>query len=104
MIAFTDTTFAAQVLQNDQPTLVDFWATWCGPCKVVEPILEELAKKYAGRLTIGKVEIDANPHTVEDHHIKQIPTLILFKGGKEVKRMIGALPAVEIEAMIAKHL
>ncbi|MEM7362368.1 MAG: thioredoxin [Bacteroidota bacterium] len=104
MIAFTDATFPSQVLESSQPTLVDFWASWCGPCKILEPILDELSQKYTEHLTIGKVEIDANPQTVENNFIKQIPTLILFKDGKEVERMIGARPAMEIENMILKHL
>lgn len=88
-IAVTDDSFAKDVLANEQPVLVDFWATWCGPCKMVAPVLEEIATEKAGALTIAKIDIDANPDTARNFQVISIPTMILFKGGEPVKRIVG---------------
>jgi thioredoxin 1 len=89
-IAVTDASFAQDVLANERPVLVDFWATWCGPCKMVAPVLEEIATEKAGALTIAKIDIDANPDTARNFQVISIPTMILFKGGEPVKRIVGA--------------
>lgn len=89
-VTVTDESFAQDVLASDLPVLVDFWATWCGPCRMVAPVLEELAVEKAGELTVAKLDVDANPATARDFQVVSIPTLILFKGGEPVKRIVGA--------------
>ena len=89
-IAVTDDSFAQDVLASTSPVLVDFWATWCGPCKMVAPVLDEIASEKAGELTIAKLDVDANPGTARDFQVISIPTMILFKGGQPVKRIVGA--------------
>jgi thioredoxin 1 len=85
----TDDTFESEVLQAVEPTLVDFWADWCGPCKMIGPIVEEVAQEYAEKLRVFKMDVDANPNTPQGLGIRGIPTLILFKDGAEVERIIG---------------
>lgn len=89
-IAVTDDSFADTVLMSDTPVLVDFWATWCGPCRMVAPVLDEIAAEKAGSLLVAKLDVDANPATARDYQVVSIPTLILFKGGQPVKRIVGA--------------
>ena len=89
-IAVTDDSFAQDVLAASQPVLVDFWATWCAPCRMVAPVLEEIATEKASELTVAKIDIDANPATARDFQVVSIPTMILFKGGEPVKRIVGA--------------
>jgi thioredoxin len=86
----TDDSFSEDVLSSSTPVLVDFWATWCGPCKMVAPVLEEIAGEKAGSLMIAKLDVDANPTTARDFQVVSIPTMILFKGGEPVKRIVGA--------------
>ena len=86
----SDNTFAEEVLASSTPVLVDFWAAWCGPCRMVAPVLDEIAKEKAGSLTVAKVDVDANPATARDFQVVSIPTLILFKNGQAVKRIVGA--------------
>src|SRR5690625_378391 len=88
--AVTDATFAEAVLGAPTPVLVDFWATWCGPCKMVSPVLEEIAAEKAGELTVAKLDVDANPETARTYQVVSIPTLILFADGEPVKRIVGA--------------
>ncbi|MDX1882670.1 thioredoxin [Mycolicibacterium sp. 120270] len=86
----TDDSFSEDVLNSSTPVLVDFWATWCGPCKMVAPVLEEIAGEKAGSLVVAKLDIDANPGTARDFQVQSIPTMILFKDGAAVKRIVGA--------------
>ena len=86
----TDDSFSQDVLTSSTPVLVDFWATWCGPCKMVAPVLEEIAGEKAGSLTVAKLDVDANPTTARDFQVVSIPTMILFKDGEPVKRIVGA--------------
>src|SRR5262245_59240668 len=87
----TDTTFETEVLKSPTPVLVDYWAQWCGPCKIIAPLLEETAQSYAGRLTVAKVNIDENPRAPSLYNVRGIPTLMLFKGGQRVATHVGAL-------------
>lgn len=88
----TDSTFEQEVLQSAQPVLVDFWAVWCGPCRAVAPIVEELAGEYAGKLKVMKLDVDDNPRTATAYGVQSIPTLLIFKDGKPAERIVGALP------------
>jgi thioredoxin 1 len=88
--AVTDDSFSDDVLSSSTPVLVDFWATWCGPCKMVAPVLEEIATEKAGELRVVKLDVDANPNTARDFQVVSIPTMILFKNGQAVKRIVGA--------------
>ncbi|MBV2152829.1 thioredoxin [Kitasatospora sp. SUK 42] len=88
----TDATFKADVLDSEKPVLVDFWATWCGPCRQVAPILEEIAAEHGDKLTIAKLDVDANQQTAAEYNVISIPTLILYKGGQPVKSITGARP------------
>lgn len=92
----SDASFVEEVLQSEKPVLVDFWATWCGPCKMVAPVLEEIAGEHADKLTIAKLDIDANPNTARDYQIMSVPTMMLFQGGKPVKTIVGAKPKAAI--------
>ncbi|MCW2881815.1 MAG: thioredoxin [Sphaerisporangium sp.] len=96
----TDATFEAEVLKSDKPVIVDFWAEWCGPCRQVAPILQEIATEHADKLTIVKINIDENPETPRDYGVLQIPTLNVYKGGEVVKQIIGAKP----KAMLLREL
>jgi thioredoxin 1 len=103
-IAVTDGTFAQDVLGASQPVLVDFWATWCGPCRLVAKVLEQIAVEKASELTVAKIDIDANPGTARDFKVQSIPTLILFKGGEPVKRIVGAKSKAALLRELNDHL
>lgn len=99
----TDDSFAQDVLTSSTPVLVDFWATWCGPCKMIAPVLEEIASEKAGELKVVKLDVDANPGTARDFQVVSIPTLILFKDGQPVKRIVGAKGKAALLREIADH-
>jgi thioredoxin 1 len=96
----TDASFQADVLSANQPVLVDYWAAWCGPCKMIAPILEEIATEYAGRLTVAKVDVDANQLTPAKYGIRGIPTLMLFKNGEAAATKVGALSKTQLTAFL----
>ena len=99
-----DGDFSKEVLQSDKPVLVDFWATWCAPCRAIAPAVEELATQYKGRLKVAKVNIDDNQDTPQQYGIRSIPTLLVFKGGKVVGQIVGAVPKSRLEAAITKAI
>ena len=102
--AVTDDSFATDVLQAKEPVLVDFWAEWCGPCKMIAPSLEEIGRDFAGRLTVAKVNIDDNPVTPNNYAVRGIPTLILFKDGKPAAQQVGALPKSQLRQWVEKSI
>ncbi len=100
----TDSTFDTMVLKSDVPALVDFWASWCAPCRAIAPIVDEMANEYSGRLRVTKMNVDDNPATPGRYGVRGIPTLILFKGGKVVDQLVGAVPKSQIKELIEKAL
>jgi len=104
LIHVNDRDFSSEVLQSDIPVLVDFWATWCGPCQAISPIVEELAKEFLGRIKVAKLNVDENPITPSQYGIRGIPTLILFKDGKIFDQIIGSVPKSRLKAMLEKAL
>lgn len=100
----TDSSFESDVLKSPHPVLVDYWAEWCGPCKMIAPILEEVSKDYAGRLTVAKMNVDENQQIPAKMGIRGIPTLMIFKGGELVATKVGALPKAQLTAFIDSHL
>ena len=104
IVQITDATFQTEVLKADLPVLVDYWAEWCAPCKMIAPILEALSSEYAGRLKIGKLNIDDNPTTAASFNVRGIPTLMLFKNGEAVETKVGALSKSQLTAFIDSHL
>ncbi|MBT4099788.1 MAG: thioredoxin [Gemmatimonadetes bacterium] len=103
-ITLTDDNFDAEVVKSDQPVLVDFWASWCGPCRMVAPIVEELVSEYDGRAKVAKLDVDAAQKTAGEYGIRSIPTLLIFKDGKVADQVIGAVPKTQITEKLDKVL
>jgi thioredoxin 1 len=103
-VAVTDADWDARVLGGDTPVLVDFWAPWCAPCRKVEPIVRDLAARYAGRLRVARLNVDDEPRAAGRYDVLSLPTLILFRGGEPVERMAGAVKAARIERAVVAHL
>jgi thioredoxin 1 len=104
VLAFTDANFDREVLQSNIPVLVDFWATWCAPCKAIAPLIDTVADEYAGKVKVGKVNVDENQATPGKYGVRGIPTIILFKDGAVLDQVVGAVPKSQIDALIAKAL
>jgi thioredoxin 1 len=100
----TDQNFEKEILQSQKPAVVDFWAEWCGPCRAIAPILKDLATRYEGKLTVAKVDVDANPGTAGRYGVRSIPTVLAFKGGQVVGQLVGARPRADFEAFVDKLL
>lgn len=103
-VEITDANFSKEVLESGVPVLIDFWAVWCGPCRTIAPVVEELAKEYEGKLKVGKVDVDNNPQTAMTYGIRSIPTLMVFKGGKVVEQIIGAMPKKSLLDKLTPHM
>lgn len=103
-LELTDANFEEVVLKSDKPVLVDFWAVWCGPCRMVAPIVEELAKDYEGKAVIGKLDVDNNPNVSAQFGIRNIPTILIFKNGQVVDKQVGAVPKSVLAAKIDAQL
>ncbi len=104
LLAVTDDTFQKEILESVEPVFVDFWASWCGPCRMIGPIFEELSNQYAGKVKFAKVNVDENPKTPANYGVRGIPTLILFKQGKVFEQVVGAVPKNQLENVLKKAL
>ena len=103
-IEFTDANFAQEVLSSHTPVLVDFWAPWCGPCRAIAPVVEDLARDFAGKMKVGKVDVDQNSDTASQFGVRNIPTLLVFKNGKVIDQFVGALPKAKLMEKLQPHL
>lgn len=103
-IEVTDGNFQSEVIDSDVPVLVDFWAVWCGPCRTIAPVVEELAGEYAGKLKVGKLDVDNNPEVSMKFGVRSIPTLMIFKKGHVVEQIVGALPKRSLVEKITPHI
>jgi len=103
-LEITDSNFEEVVLKSDKPVLVDFWAEWCGPCRMVAPIVSEIANEYEGKAVVGKLDVDSNPGVAQEYGIRNIPTILFFKGGQVADKQVGAVPKSVLTAKIEKLL
>ena len=104
IVEVTDANFDQDVLKSDKPVLVDFWATWCGPCRAIAPIVEELASEFQGKVKVGKLDVDSNQATPMRYKVTGIPTLLVFKGGQVVEQLVGYKPKDAISQVLNKHI
>jgi thioredoxin 1 len=104
VVVLQDATFESEVLKSDLPVLVDFWAVWCGPCKAIAPTVEELAKQYRGKVKVAKMDVDEHQKIPQQYGIRSIPTLLLFKGGRVVDTIVGAVPRSKLEESLKKAI
>jgi thioredoxin 1 len=104
VIEVTDSNFEAEILKSSLPVLVDFWAVWCAPCRAIAPHVEAIANDYAGKLRVGKLDIDSNPEVPSQFEVRSIPTLLVFKEGKVVGQIVGAVPRAKLEDLVKKAL
>ena len=104
VLELTDQTFESEVLKGDKPTLVDFWAAWCAPCRAIAPLVEQLATEYAGKIKVGKLNIDEQQQYAAQFEVRSIPTLLMFKGGQVVGQVVGAVPKAKLEDLIKRAL
>jgi thioredoxin 1 len=104
IVEVTDANFDQDVLKSEMPVLVDFWATWCGPCRAIAPIVEELAKDYQGKIKVGKMDVDRNSATPMRYGVRGIPTLLVFKGGQVMEQIVGYVPKQKIQEALDKHI
>jgi thioredoxin 1 len=102
--AVTDASFDQDVLKSDLPVLIDFWAPWCGPCRMVAPIVDEIATEFEGKIKVFKLNTDENPNVASQYGIRSIPTLMIFKGGQKVDTVVGAVPKTTLSSTISKYL
>ncbi len=103
-VDIADASFETEVLKSEIPVLVDFWAPWCGPCRVVAPVVQEIAEQYAGKVKVVKMNTDENPQTASQYGIRSIPTLMFFKGGQKVDQLVGAVPKSTVSITLEKHI
>jgi thioredoxin len=104
LLAVSDESFEREVLQSPTPVLIDFWAPWCGPCRAIAPVVEELAREYAGKLKVVKMNVDDNPHTPTKYGVRGIPNLIVFEGGQLKEQIVGAVPKAQLVKAVSKVL
>ena len=102
-IEITDSNFEEVVLNADKPVLIDFWAVWCGPCRAIAPVVEELAEEFSGQVVIGKLDVDSNPETSMKYGVRSIPTLLVFKGGEVVDKHVGVAPKAVLAGKLMAH-
>ena len=104
VLNITDANFDQEVLQSTEPVLIDFWAVWCGPCRMIAPVVEELSREYAGKAKIAKLDVDSNPEVSAKYGIRSIPTLLIFKDGKVVEQIVGAVPKQKLVNALDTHI